>query len=119
MGKKDRPQGVTWPQAIRDVLTASMTKGQLPMLLVGLIVLSLIWRMSEKKVDSVIDSLLDGLRNSWLLGYLLFFTVLLCWYFHAKYQRRLFTDEMTRVSGERTKLQKTNLGGRVHSSDRA
>jgi len=95
-----------------------MTKGQLPLLLVGLILLSLIWRMSEKKVDEVVDVLLEGIRHFWLVGYLLFFGALWGWYFHAKYQRRLFTGEMTRVSDEKTKLQEKGLGNKLHSSER-
>ena len=119
MGKsKNHPQGVTWPQAARDVLTASMTKGQLPLVIVGCILLSLIWRMSESKVDSTVDALLDGLNHFWLMGYLFFLCALLGWYFHLKHQRRLFTTEMNRVTDERNKLQEHKLGNRLQSSDR-
>ena len=118
MAAKNHPQGVTWPQAVRDILTASMTKGQLPLLMAGFILLSLVWRMSEKKVDACVDALLAGLEHFWLVGYLMFFVAMLGWYFHSKHQRRLFTDEMTRVTDERNKLQEKMLGGKVQSSNR-
>ena len=115
---QNHPQGVTWAQAVRDVLITSITKGQLPLVIVGLIVLSLIWRMPEPEVGTLVKRLMDGLENFSLVGYLLFLGALIAWYLHSRYQRRVITTEMERLSDERNRLQEKNLGGHLRSSER-
>jgi len=120
MAKGDnRPPGVTWAQAARDVLIASMNRGQFPLALLGAIILSLIWRMPEQEVGILVSRLIQGLENFYLGGYLLFLATLVGWYIHAKHQRRIIAEEMERLSNERNKLRGTTLGDRVQSSGRS
>ena len=113
---KNRPQPVTWAQAVRDVLIASMNKGQFLLALAGLVILLLVWRMPEQELAKLVNRLLDGLENFTLVGYILFLAMLIGWVFHARYQRRIITNELDRMSEERNRLQEASLGNRVHSS---
>src|SRR5258707_6633164 len=102
---------------LRDVLVASMNKGQFPSVLLTLIILSLIWRMPSADVGKLVFELVDGARSGWLFGYAAAGVSILGWYFHARYQRRLITGEMRRIANERSALQSQTLGKKLKSSE--
>ena len=121
MGKKNKTAGqaqaIGFWHMLRDVLVASINKGQFPAALLGLVVLSLIWRMPKEDVGRLVSELMNGLRSGWLLGYVLAGVALVCWYLHARYQRRLITGEMRRIAKERDALQSHTVGKRLGSSE--
>ena len=87
--------------------------------MLGLIVMSLIWRMPPEDVSALVFRILDGLEGGILSGYLLALLSILGWYFHGKYQRRVIVAELDRVVAERNLLQAKNLGSqRMKSSKR-
>ena len=94
-----------------------MNKGQLPPLLLTLVILSLIWRMPPADVTKLVFELTDGAKNGWLLGYVAAGISLLSWHFHARYQRRLIAGEMRRLANERSVLQSHGLGRKLKSSE--
>jgi hypothetical protein len=102
---------------LRDVLVASMNKGQLPPVLLTLVILSLIWRMPAADVGRLVFDLVDGVKSGWLVGYAAAGVSILGWYFHARYQRRLITGEMRRIANERSALQSQTLGKNLKSSE--
>jgi hypothetical protein len=102
---------------LRDVLVASMNKGQLPPVLLTLIILSLIWRMPSTDVGKLVFALVDGVKSGWLVGYIAAGASILGWYFHARYQRHLITGEMRRIANERSALQSQTLGKKLRSSE--
>ena len=104
-------------ESVRDVLIASMNKGQFPAALLAMVVLSMIWRMPPTDVSKLVFRLLDVAEEKKLLGYFVSVFSLLGWFFHAKYQRKLITFEMQRVSSERNQLQAKELGKKLKSSE--
>jgi hypothetical protein len=102
---------------LRDVLIASMNKGQFPATLIAMVVLSLIWRMPPVDVGKLVFRLLDVAEEEHLVAYVVSVVSLLGWFFHARYQRKLITQEMQRISSERNQLQARELGKRVKSSE--
>jgi hypothetical protein len=102
---------------LRDVLIASMNKGQFPAALIAIVVLSMIWRMPPGDLSKLIFRFLDVAEEERLVGYVVSVASLLGWFFHARYQRKLITQEMQRISGERNQLQARELGKRVKSSE--
>jgi uncharacterized membrane protein len=50
MAAQNQPQPVTWAQAVRDIVVASINKGQLLVFLCGIIFLAIVLRMPEKDV---------------------------------------------------------------------
>jgi len=103
-------------EMIRDVLIASMNKGQFPLALVSLIVVTLILKMPSDDVSKLVFSLIEKLESGVLVTNLMLIASLGGWFFHAKYQRRIITVEIERLSEERTALQYSQIGNRVKSS---
>ena len=115
-GAQRGPQVGFW-EFLRDVLVASMNKGQFPAALIAMIVLSMIWRMPPTDISRLIFRLLDVAEAERLAGYFVSVVSLSGWFFHARYQRRLITHEMQRISNERNQLQARELGKMVKSSE--
>lgn len=104
--------GAAWATALRDVLIASINKGQFPFAILGLILLALIMKMPPEDVSRLVD----GVERGSLFGYLLSLLLLAGWYVHARYQR-VITQELERMAAERNMLQGKNLGEqRIKSS---
>jgi hypothetical protein len=102
---------------LRDVLVASLNKGQFLVALNGLILIVLILKMPSVDVGKLVFRLLDAAEARYILGYILAGVSLLGWFVHSKYQRREIARELERLSGERNRLQSQALGNRVKSSE--
>lgn len=88
-----------WANAFRDILVASINKGQFPLAILGLVAMSLIWRMPSEDVSKLVFRIVDGLERGMLLGYGLALVAFGGWYVHARYQRRLISVELSRSLG--------------------
>lgn len=87
--QKAKPAGpVTWAQMLRDVLTASINKGQFPFAILALVTVLMIWKMSEQDVAVLVFRILDDIERWYLIGYLLFVVVIGGWFWHANYLSR-------------------------------
>lgn len=115
--ERRRRSDIGFYRAARDVLIAAINKGQLPVMFGGIIIVSILWRMPEKDVGLLVFRLLDSAERERLIGYAFGMFSLIGWFFHARYQRKLITAEMQRVSGERNDLQQRELGKRIKSSE--
>ena len=93
---------------LRDVLIASMDKGQFPAALIAIIALSTIWRMPPADIGKLVFRLLDVAQEAGLMGYVASVLCLFSWFRHARYQRRLITRE----ARELEKKLKSSEGGR-------
>src|SRR5262249_52330955 len=105
---------VTWAQTVRDVLIASINKGQFPLAILGLVVLALIWKTPEEIVGSLV---MDLFTRAEYWGYPLAVVGFGGWFVHARKQRQMIAGELDRISGERNKAQQATLGKRVKSSE--
>src|SRR5665213_4095854 len=85
-----KPEGykVTVWEMLRDVLVASMNKGQFPLAIVGLIIITIIWRMPSESVGKLAFEVVEEMKNGYLIGYVVAFVAIIGWFFHAKAQRR-------------------------------
>jgi hypothetical protein len=109
--------GAALATALREVLIASINKGQFPFAMLGLVLLALIVKMPSEDVSELVFRLVDGVERGSLLGYLLSLFVLAGWYVHARYQRRVIAREIGRIAAERNMLQGRKLGQhRIKSS---
>jgi hypothetical protein len=118
-GKRGSKEGakVSLFEFLRDVLIASIEKGQFPAALIAMIVLSMIWRMPPADVSKLVFRLFDVAEEKGFIGYVASVLCLFGWFFHARYQRGLITREMRRVSRERNQLQARELGKKLKSSE--
>ncbi len=99
------------------MLIASINKGQFPIAAVSLIFIVALIKMPQGDVTKVMLRFLELAENGAIAGYILAAAILGGWFFHARFQRRKFMQEMERLSSERTRLQTTALGGRIKSSE--
>jgi hypothetical protein len=103
---------------LRDVFVALINKGQFPMVIAGLVAVVIILKMPPQDVSKLVFRLLDVSEMRWYAGYLLAVITVFSWFFHSRYQRRVMTGEVTRVSEQRNRLQKKELGPKVESSEK-
>ncbi len=102
---------------LRDVLIASINKGQLPIAIVGLFILILAIKMPSEQAGKLISELLDLAIKGKLLGYVLFVGAVFGWLIHTKRQRRTITKEIRRIGDEKTKLQEKLAPKLIESSE--
>ena len=101
---------------IRDVLVASINKGQFLVALVGAIVFLFIWRIPAQDLTLLAREIGAGLQEWSVIGWLLFALVSLSWCVFAIRSRRIYRAEIRRVSAEKSDLQKKLLGTDAPSS---
>lgn len=110
--------GVTWAQACRDIVITSINRGQLPVLGLIAVMLLLVWKMTPEAASTLLVEVWRDLRYGQMWTYPVLGISLGGWFFHAKSQRRWFSEEMDRVGREKTALQSSASGTRFKSSNR-
>jgi hypothetical protein len=110
--------GMTFFQMLRDVLVASLERGQFPVAIAGLIVVTAVYRMPPTDLSRFLFRLLDAAKAHEYGGYLLSAVIALAWALHGKWQRREMTAEIRRLSEQRNHFQALALNGQVKSSGR-
>ena len=73
--------------------------------------------MPPQDVSKLVFQIFDMLANGKLLGYVLFSLVSVGWFVHAKWQRRIMSEEIDRVSQERNLLQEKAIDAPIESSE--
>jgi|HubBroStandDraft_1064217.scaffolds.fasta_scaffold569872_1 hypothetical protein len=114
-GKTHRSEANFWGM-VRDVSLAAISKGQLPVLIAGIIFIIMALRMPPDDISKLAFQMLSDLRGGYLVGYLLSCVFLISWYVHARSQRRTIADEVDRIGKEKSKLQSEQIGPIVESS---
>jgi hypothetical protein len=75
--------------------------------------------MPGEDASKLVFSIIGGLEDWKLVGYFMFFISTGGWFFHTRWQRRVFTSEIERISDERNKVQVQKLGKKIKSSKEA
>jgi len=106
----------TYAQALRDVLVASINKGQFPIAILGMVILTVLFRMPAERVGELAVELLRQLLAGWLLGYVLFGVTLMGWFVHAKKIRTEYLQQLNALQAEE---RKNPLGASTKSATKA
>lgn len=114
---RSAPPKIGFWHMVRDVLVASLNKGQFLPACAFVLFLVIILRMPGEDVSRLAFRLVDDLENYSLLGYASAVVVLALWMIHARFQRRVAAGELKRVAKERTRLQEGAIGQQLQSSD--
>ncbi|BCO32863.1 hypothetical protein TspCOW1_29660 [Thiohalobacter sp. COW1] len=117
-GKKQPQPKVTWAQAFRDIVIAAMNRGQLLLLMVVAVVIIPVWKMTPEESSRLVFDVLENLKNGSILGYILFVSTVLGWFFHARAMRRIYSNEYRRIGKEKSAIQSKAAGAKFKSSDR-
>lgn len=100
-----RSKGTNGWDALRDIMIASMAKGQFPLAIIGAIFFLIILKMPSEHVGQLAEAIINKLSTRNWLGYVLWLATSGGWFFHAKWQRKIIDKEMRRVAEKRTELQ--------------
>ena len=101
----------------RDVLVASINKGQFLIALTGLIILVFIWRLPAAALESLAQSVIHKLDQGDLIGWLLFILVSAAWGIISRRSQTSHKNEITRIGKEKSALQQKLLGLDATSSE--
>ena len=99
---------VSWAEALRDIVLKAIETGQLPALLISVIVILIIWKIPD-------DQLLLLLQE--MISYLILSLCILGWFFHVKILQKRFAREYERIGKEKSSLQSKKSGINLKSSD--
>lgn len=110
---------MTWAHAWRDMVVSSINKGQLPVFGLFLLALAVIYKMPSQDVSRMVFRILASLRHGEGFSYPLFLASLVGWYTHARYQRKAFSDECSRIGKEKSNLQSRLAGKHFKSSNKS
>lgn len=104
--------------AIRDIMIASINKGQFPMAMVGLIVIIALIRMPSEAVATLMTQFIEELVSLRIAGWSISVIITFSWYRHAKKLRRVYTKEVDRIAEEKNELQQKLTTRKNQSSKR-
>lgn len=102
---------------LRDVLIASMSKGQFPLALLALIFVVMILKMPQADVSKLVFEIFQLLKQGYYVGYALSALTIGGWFMHARWQRRVIDSEMARIAQERDRYQKAQMKAAIESSE--
>src|SRR5438874_8270492 len=83
-----------------NIFVAAINKGQLPVAILGLLLVIWAIRLPASDLSVFTSNVLDGLKRGYLLGYLLFIITLGLWFFFNKRLRRKAYNEQERIGLE-------------------
>ena len=102
---------------VGNVLVQSINKGQLPIAGVILIIITIIFKLPSERVYDLVKQLIDIATVYQIGGWILFGISIFGWIISSKSLRRNHTQEIRRLSTERTKLQEKLLNKELPSSN--
>jgi ABC-type multidrug transport system fused ATPase/permease subunit len=114
---KPKDEKVSWAQAVRDVVIASMNHGQLPILGFICLLALIVWRMPSADVALFVREILNRMAGGELLSYPILLIVTIGWYMHSRIIRKNFNEEYERMGKEKTSLQRQLTGIDLKTSD--
>lgn len=104
--KSTKTQGPNFWGMLRDVLIASINKGQFPLACLTLFGMLIIYRMPGPDVSQLVFRLEEHFANGSYIGYMLAVLFGGGWLLHARWQRRIIASEMNRIGEEKSSLHK-------------
>ena len=107
---------VTWAEVANNALMKLISTGQLPLVLLLVIIFFLIYRTPPENTPQVWIVLAEMLDRKSGLGYGIGAFTSLGWAIHSKIQRRKFEKEMERMGGQRTDAQQLHFAKKLDSS---
>ena len=119
--RKKQPQSKQNPTNLWDMLTSvfvvSMSKGQFPAAIIGLVVVIAVSRLPPEDLSRLAFSVKNDLVSGALVGYIAAFLTTTGWFFHARWQRKIISVEMQRIGKEKSKIQTETFELGVKSSE--
>jgi len=103
---------------LEKVLVASLNKGQLIGMTIALILIILIIKIPSDQIIPFIEKLLDISKINTILGWVLSVFVTFASFLTVRWQRRIHTKEIQRISREKKILQEKLINQNLPSSNK-
>jgi hypothetical protein len=107
---------LTWPQVANNFLLRLTSTGQLPFVALILFLAFLVYRTPPENIVQVWTLVPELLNKRSGLGYTLFAMTGGGWITHARFQRRRFEREISRVTEERNSAQQAHFNKKLRST---
>jgi len=117
MAKKKNNNNYSWARAFRDIVVTAMNRGQLPVLGVMSIFMLILSRIPVQDLSTILKMIVLHLVNGELIAYIFLFIVCLAWFIQSKVARRNHSEEMNRVTKEKSQLQNMLTKKKFKSSE--
>jgi len=115
MGNKQESP-VSWPEAFQNTVIVSMANGWLIILVIPIFFLLLFWLVPDTDKRVMLENVATSSVFVWG-GWVTNVILISGWFFHVRWQVRKYEEEISRLSAERTELQKSQIPkGRATSS---
>ncbi|MCY4524945.1 MAG: hypothetical protein OXB84_09405 [Halobacteriovoraceae bacterium] len=108
---------VSWAEAVRDVVIKAIETGQLPALLISVIVILIIWKIPEDQLLLLLQGIIKRFQVGEMISYPILLLCILGWFFHVKILKNNFTREYERIGKEKSYLQNKISRVDLKSSD--
>lgn len=116
--QRNQKKSINFWQMWKDVLIASLSKGQFPVALIGLIILVIIIKMPNEDISKLVFKIIDDIKTNVILSFFISPFLVIGWFFHVRWQRKMYRDEIQRISDARNDIQKHLIGPKMTSSER-
>jgi len=107
---------ITWADVANNAFMKLISTGQLPLVLVLVLILFLIYRTPAENIPQVWVVLGQMLDRRSGLGYAIGVSATAGWAIHTRYQRRKFAGELERIGEEKTTAQQLHFNKKLESS---
>ncbi len=101
-----------------NVLIASLSKGQFPVALLGLIIIVIILRLPPNDLSKLVIAIFDNITSNLIFSFFISPMLVLGWFFHVRWQRKMYIDEIKRITDERNNAQQHLIGEKMTSSEK-
>ena len=115
--KKKHNNHYSWARAFRDIVVTAMNRGQLPVLGVMSIFMLILWRIPEQDLSTILAMIISHLVAGELIAYIFLFIVCSAWFLQSKVARKNHSEEMNRVTEEKSQLQNMLTKKKFKSSE--
>ena len=102
---------------LQNVLIASMNKGQLPVMGVIVVFIIILLKYPSDELPELLKGIASISKINSILGWILFTISTFTSYFLVKWQRKIHTKEIQRISNEKRQLQQKLSTERLPSSN--
>lgn len=89
---------------LRDIIIASINKGQLLLLMTGLLLALMIWKMPSEDVSKLFFAIMNEFKSFYFLGWFLSALLIVAWTFSGRVTNRGYKRELGRMNAEIERL---------------
>lgn len=108
---------VTWAEAFRDMVVASIDHGQFPLMFVFLLSIIFISKLPNDDVSVLARELFESVTKGEMVFLFCFLITVAGWVLHVKLIKKNFEREYKRIGREKSELQEKLMGRKLKSSE--